>query len=76
MSGKLQNSHTALGTAGASEALSSQANNVFAVSSQELSFLVQNSLLQITENAAKPGITLAPNAELINCGIKQQMKCV
>lgn len=64
------------GTGEASEALSSQAYNVFAVKSQELSFLFQNSLLQITENTAKPGITLAPNAKLINCGIKQHMKCV
>lgn len=64
------------GAAGASEALGSQANNVFAVRSQELSFLVQNSLLQIAERAAKAGITLAPNVKLINSGIKQQMKCV
>lgn len=60
----------------ASEALSSQAYNVFSLRKQELAFLFQNSLLQITENTAKPGITLAPNAKLINCGIKQHTKCV
>lgn len=65
-----------LDTGGASEARSSQANNVLPMSSQELSYLFQNSLLQITENTAKPGITLAPNAKLINCGIKQRMKRV
>lgn len=63
-------------TCEASEAHSSQAYNVFSMSSQELSYLFQNSLLQITENTAKLGITLAPNAELINCGTKQHTKCV
>lgn len=63
-------------TGQASEAHSSQAYNVFSMSSQEVSSLFQNSLVQITENHAKLGISLAPNVKLINCGTKQHTKCV
>jgi len=63
-------------TGEASEAHGSEAYNVFSTSSQELSYLFQKSLLQITENPAKLRIALAPNAKLINCGIKQHTKCV